>query len=86
MAIFSWTLPQNPLTLRSLGTTALEKPMWYNISEPPYAPIVRMLLLTKKLCNTSLSKTGIAGEILDFLTSRRDEIAAIWMGYRSDIS
>jgi hypothetical protein len=59
--------------------------MWYDVSEVPFAAIVKSLLLSEKLCNFSLSNTGIAREILDFLRSSRDEIAAIWMGYRSDI-
>jgi hypothetical protein len=51
--------------------------MWYDVSKLPYAGTVRSLLLSEKLCNISSQKTGIAGKILIFLTSRRDEIATI---------
>jgi hypothetical protein len=59
--------------------------MLYDVSELSTATTVR-LLLSEKLCNFSSLKTEIAVETSDFLTSRGDEIAAIWIGYRSDIS
>jgi hypothetical protein len=64
-----------------LGNYWLDKPMWYNVSELPYAATVRSVLHSEKLCNFSLPKIGITAETSDFVTSRRDEIAAIRMGY-----
>jgi hypothetical protein len=78
--------PGAPSRFAVWWTTALDKPMWYDVSELPYVAIVRSLLLSEKLRNFFSPKTEISVETLDFLTSRRDEIAAIWMGYRIEIS